>query len=293
MVGIAVGCITIGTFLWHMFFSDQKSSHHTAPTPAAQKMTQISGGENNTQIGSVGGNVVINNQSTASVEQETGRRIQPTDKNAKNVLKPFSFNNKQHSIESNEALKFNQSPPDPEEKVEPVPQKDSPGWPAYQARQHLRKPEKLTLYDLFLTDFSGSQMIGRSGPVNTPDGQIKIEYFFIIDLERRSKLLEFYIPWSHHTSDLCIDISDLINSQILTLPKDADVNISQKGIGDSNVSTSNEAIFSGRVFIYHETELLAEEIGDLTKLYKTKNLAVQFRSTSYLSFKKMRIEADN
>jgi len=174
--------------------------------------------------------------------------------------------------------------------TEYTPPKDSPAWPNYQAQKHLREPRSLTLYDLFLTDFPGSQRIGQNWKVTNPKGSLNIQYFSVIDLERRSKLLTFYIPVWQSMHDLCAYIFDQINSRNLTMPEE--INMSQKGIGDSNVSTSKEAVFSGRIFIYHETELSAEEIGDLTKLYKTKNLDVQFRSSSYLSFRKMQIEAD-
>ena len=65
------------------------------------------------------------------------------------------------------------------------------------------------------------------------------------------------------------------------------VTFTQKGIGDSQISSSKQIPFNGRIFIYNETEIMAEQIGDLTKMYRARSLDVQFRSSSYLSFRKM------
>jgi pimeloyl-ACP methyl ester carboxylesterase len=43
-------------------------------------------------------------------------------------------------------------------KKSPVPpEKGTPDWPYYEAKMHLTEPAKLTLYDLFLLDFEGTQ----------------------------------------------------------------------------------------------------------------------------------------
>lgn len=177
----------------------------------------------------------------------------------------------------------------PKEK-ETIPPKDSPAWPIYQARQHLSNPKELSLYDLFLTDFPGVQRIGETWKIKKDKDSLKVSYFSVIDLEFQAKVLTFYIPNWRSMYDLCVFILDQIESKKLTIPEA--INMKQKAIGDSTISSSQEAKFSGRVFIYHETELSAEEIGDLTKLYKSKGLNVQFRGSSYLSSRRNKLKED-
>jgi len=97
---------------------------------------------------------------------------------------------------------------------------------------------------------------------------------------------------TNKTSYLLLGDSPLADAYESLLSKSDELEMIGKGIGDSTVSSSHDAKFSGTVFIYHESEMPAEQVGDLTRLFRSKNVHVQFRSSAYLSFKKMQIQAD-
>jgi hypothetical protein len=127
-------------------------------------------------------------------------------------------------------------------------------------------------------------MTGRSGKI------VSIEQYVALDLERGTKLIQFYIPVWNDTFNVCISFLDNYRKAL----EDADlVSFSSKGIGDSDINSSKDLSFAGRIFIYHESELTAEQLGDLTRLYKSNNLYVQLRSSSYLSFKKLQTTISN
>ena len=46
-----------------------------------------------------------------------------------------------------------------------------------------------------------------------------------------------------------------------------------------------DLVFTGRVYIYHETYLLPERIEELTKAYEMENLSPYFRSKDYVIMK--------
>jgi len=171
------------------------------------------------------------------------------------------------------------------------PQKGSPAWPYYEAKEHLTDPTKLTLHDLFMTDFQdGNQTIEDRRTLVSPSGRaVVVERRVVLDLQGGTKLIQFYIPVWHDTYNVCAVISDDHD----TLLREADeFTITSKGIGDSTVTSSKDLRFTGRIFIYHETELTAEQIGDLTKIYRSKGVYVQLRSSTYLSFRKMQTTID-
>lgn len=153
-----------------------------------------------------------------------------------------------------------------------------------EAREHLASPIRLTLYDLFLTDFSGAQKAGGHWSMsNSTNRNLAVEQFVVLDLERGTKFIQFYIPRWEDTFNVCVALSDLYEK---ALAEAEQVEFSGKDPGDTDVSSSKDTVFSKTVFVYHESELTAEQIGVLSKLYRDKGLRVQFRGSVYLFFKK-------
>ena len=64
-----------------------------------------------------------------------------------------------------------------------------------------------------------------------------------------------------------------------------------KVLGESGITKSEDLIFSGRIFIYHESDLSLEQIGALAALYKSKGIDVKFRSHEYAVARSLTIGA--
>ena len=51
--------------------------------------------------------------------------------------------------------------------------------------------------------------------------------------------------------------------------------------GDTSSNPEAELVFTGRIYIYTESDFSPAEIGDLYKSFRTKNMVVQFRGREY------------
>lgn len=172
-----------------------------------------------------------------------------------------------------------------------IPEEGSPAWPDYEAREHLKDPKKLTLHDLFLTDFPGTQKAGGHWTLSRSNksAAVVIEECAVINLETNTKLIEVYIPYFEDTYGVCVTVA---NTYEKVLAQADEFVMSQKPWGGSALHSSKEAVFSKTIFIYHESEMRPEQIGDLTKLFDAKGLHVDFRGSSYLSFRKMQAQIE-
>jgi hypothetical protein len=85
----------------------------------------------------------------------------------------------------------------------------------------------------------------------------------------------FYVPSGPHTYQACAylaDHTDIPLALVKNIPK---------GGRAGELTPSTDLIFTRRVYIYHQDELSNVELGSLSKLYESKNLAVEFRGTQY------------
>ena len=194
----------------------------------------------------------------------------------------------QYAAKASASSHASPSAPSPVTSAPPIPSKDSPAWPNYIANKHLSEdPRSLTLYDLFLTDFKGSQKIGTKIKFtdNRNGRTVTVEEFAVINLERNTQILEFYIPFRDDTYRIAANLSNDYQRFL-----SHDVVMSQKG--DSDLNSSQTAVFTGVIFIYNESELSAEQVGNLTKSFQDQGAKVQFRSASYLSNRKLQLLVD-
>jgi hypothetical protein len=147
------------------------------------------------------------------------------------------------------------------------------------------KPDDLVLRDLFLTDFKSVQQRAYGAVFVDDNKQISVQYSINVEPALRTKFLSFYIGrQDQHTAEICEYLSGHYQWILDNAPQ---LQIEQKNPGDSGTTSTKEAVFSGRVFVYHETYLPAEVTVKLTETYKTRGVSAIFRSTDYLSTKKM------
>jgi hypothetical protein len=145
-------------------------------------------------------------------------------------------------------------------------------------------PYSLDLHDLFLTDFDSVHQKAMGAIFVDDAHQISVQYSIDTDLELRSKFLAFYVsPSEQHTGEICAYLAD---HYTFVLNKAPQLEVMQKGVGDSGTISTKEALFTNRIYIYHETYLDAEETVRLAKLYEQKSISAIFRSTDYASTKR-------
>ena len=143
-------------------------------------------------------------------------------------------------------------------------------------------PDSLTLHDLFLIDFDSVQQ-QSSGSMFVDDAKkISVEYSINTELALRSKFLSFYIPRHNETAAIC---RYLAQQHEFVLDKAPQLLVEQKSPGDSRTISTKEAVFTGRIYVYHETYLPAEETVKLSSFYERLGLSGIFRSTDYRSTK--------
>ena len=100
----------------------------------------------------------------------------------------------------------------------------------------------------------------------------------------RSKFLIFYVTANEHTADIC---KYLAKQSTFIFDKAPQMLIEQKGVGDSGTTSTKEAVFTRRIYVYHETYLDAETTVAITKTYAQEGISVILRSIDYLSTKKL------
>lgn len=148
-------------------------------------------------------------------------------------------------------------------------------------------PDKLTLHDLFLTDFASSDTKYQTGFTLRNDqtgAETHIEWIAAWKLETGNELLLIYVPFTVETHGLCIAVADRYKD----LLKEAHApEVTQKSPGDSNTLSSKTLVFSNRIFVYHENNMSIAEIADLTKVYESRGVTIVLRSTDYLQNKKL------
>ena len=149
---------------------------------------------------------------------------------------------------------------------------------------------RLTVFDLFNTDFKGTQKICNRSILkhNDTGKEIRIWVCAVVDLERANKIVQCYVPSWKDTFGAATTIVELIPD---TLKFSTDIKIESKPTGDTRIESSDEAHFSGLVFVYHETDMNAEQLGDLTKAYRESGYKVTFRGSAHLAHRKMQLSA--
>jgi hypothetical protein len=146
--------------------------------------------------------------------------------------------------------------------------------------------DDLRLEDLFFHDFAtetntskdyGGWLLRR----NSNGQNIHIMYFVVVKMDSNSKFLQFFVPFTDDAYTLIEDIANTHYKRALDNKNQA-IFRGRAQTGDSTLNDSRNAVFTGRVFVYSEADLNAEDLGKLTALYKERGLLLQFRSATYL-----------
>ncbi len=111
---------------------------------------------------------------------------------------------------------------------------------------------------------------------------VPFEGMQIIDPGASVKFVSIYLPSPNNTYEAAAALSDHIEEAgILN-----SFHIQAQGNGMEQIDTGKYR-FSGRVFIYHEGFLSAEQKGDLHRLYAAKNMDLETRGEPYRIFKNL------
>jgi len=182
-----------------------------------------------------------------------------------------------------------------------TPPKSIPPQPSARDALHLalwrvqNDPSHLALYDLFLTDFK-VLAVGRTQPFQRPggSGSVMVERRVAYELATNTKFVMMYVPSVEDTYGICSSLATTIKP---FLEEAGNLQaIGKAGIkppGDSDKESMSDAVFSGRVFIYTEWLLTAEQIGQLTKIYSDQNLKLLIRGSEYLDYQKLEYSQKN
>ena len=141
-----------------------------------------------------------------------------------------------------------------------------------------------SLLSLYMTDFKSK---GSGGGVSihadayadlTFPNNEQLRFFYSVNEDHgsRAKFMSFYIPDSQRTYE-AIEFLATGYKQYISLP----IGFETGGAHSPSSTRSDELIFTGRVFIYHEKSLTLSQLGKLADIYANQHLTPEFRSTSY------------
>jgi hypothetical protein len=154
-------------------------------------------------------------------------------------------------------------------------------------------PATVTLEDLFFRDFSttGATAIFGGKTIHSPTlGDVHIRTCSSVDFIHNTVTVSVYIPFWNDTANLSKEMLRLVDARQVAKEDLTGIKVEGRQPGDSTTQTSEGLVFSGIEYIYHEKEISAEDLGDLTRLYSDNGLKVQFRSQSYLEVAKLKAQ---
>jgi hypothetical protein len=145
-------------------------------------------------------------------------------------------------------------------------------------------PKISTLYDLFKSDCKKTHMLGTYTLNGTNDAgkmlSYEIKYNICGDFETKTLYISFFLPKAEHTFLACkympTAYKDILGGNIRKLMQ----GIVHRAPGEK-AETRDELKPSGRLYVYHETRMLPDQIDELTKEYKKEGLSPQFRGRDY------------
>jgi hypothetical protein len=141
------------------------------------------------------------------------------------------------------------------------------------------------LKDLFYSDFGGSAgelgiTLGcaaeASVKIEEKEDKITLPYNIHIDTASHSRFLSFYIPHTPHTLTMCKLIA-VKHKEWLAVER----YMEWGGPHKIEEGSSRDIMFTGRVYIYHETAMSLQQMAAADAALRAANLKPEFRSTSY------------
>ena len=155
--------------------------------------------------------------------------------------------------------------------------------------EQLAAIDRMTLHDMFRKDFSGFDRATKISHVNPQGGHpgFDFEYVKVGSALYKSKFLTYYISAAENTAEFC---SWLATQADAVLNEGVQFDYTTKVPGDSGTLSTRGEVFSGNVYIYHETYMPEEAMVTLTKRFKDHKQLVIFRSIDYLYTKKLEMK---
>jgi hypothetical protein len=116
----------------------------------------------------------------------------------------------------------------------------------------------------------------------TPDENIKMSYSVYLDFASKSQFYTFYIS-NTNKSDQTASVAETISSNYSNMADNisSDVLVWAKDPADSESTAGHDLIFTGRIYIYHETEMSIAQRGWLETVFQSKGASVVFRGPDY------------
>lgn len=170
-----------------------------------------------------------------------------------------------------------------------------PQWIPNNLKQHLGFVDKLLgtfvvspqalpgLRDLFNEDFKDGKggvhvVLHATSTVDFAEGEsIELQYRLHADFNSLAVFTVFYIPSSNRIFEICQMIG-LRHQEYVNDVLKFDVHV---GSSSGPATKNADLVFTGRVVIYHETEIDPVQGGQLYSLFMTRGLKPVFRSSGY------------
>ncbi len=141
--------------------------------------------------------------------------------------------------------------------------------------------ESLTLNELFIRDETlGGVQSCTARPIPPPinERNLVIAWCVVWEPSLNIKIMKVSIPEWPNTFGVAQSFTEHYNEFLVFLSKN---NMSTQAPG-TPVERWESAPFNGTIFMYHDTVMTPEQLGDLVKFYRSKKLTLSFRDTAYL-----------
>lgn len=145
------------------------------------------------------------------------------------------------------------------------------------------EPKIKTLLDYYKSDFSFMSTDSTAGMGlgrDTPP-LLEIKYKVWQDFDTNSKFLSVFVPRSPHSYDVCVALAQACPELVERAGKGIQIKAGRPG--DAALADSNDLVFTGKVYVYHEGEFALSQLGKLDELFRSKKLTAQFRGWDYIS----------
>lgn len=133
--------------------------------------------------------------------------------------------------------------------------------------------------ELFATDFPKLKRADLDILISLENGpQQTVKARFYLDFPEKVRFVGFFIP----ASDQTFEVSSKLVERVQTAWKDVKKNFSMKAYDAGGSNSIDDLIFSGRVFLYHESALTKKQQAALIDIYASRHLDANFRGGEYL-----------
>jgi hypothetical protein len=138
-----------------------------------------------------------------------------------------------------------------------------------------------SLHDRFKTDFGlGARIAEREFQLSN-GARVTVSFRIHFDYVSRSKFVSAYVPHSNLTFDVCQFIPSYLEK--LLDERDSSLTMIVFRATDAVPESSDDLVFTKKVYVYHETHLTPQQLGSLHELYEKAGLQVSFRGRQYAS----------